>query len=402
MNILVLNCGSSSLKYQVLDMKNEKEYSLLAKGLVERIGLEVGIITHKVPGKENYVVEKEIANHTEGIKDVLELLVDADKGVLKSLGEINAVGHRVAHGGDLFSESAVIHSEVIEGIEKCCELAPLHNPANLLGIKAVRSLMPEIPQVAVFDTSFHQTMPDYAYMYAIPYEYYVVDKVRRYGFHGTSHKFVAKKGAEMFGVDLSNSKIITCHLGNGGSVTAILNGKSVDTSMGFTPVEGVVMGTRCGSIDPGVVTYLQGKYQMDAAQVSNVLNKKSGFQGISGVSSDCRDVTNAAQEGNDRARLALDMFCYSVRKYIGAYAAAMNGVDMIIFTGGIGENHVLARKMITTQLGYLGVEFNEAVNNETRGADALISTENSKVKVAVVTTDEELVIARDTMRLTTK
>ena len=401
MNILVLNCGSSSLKYQVLDMKNEKEYSLLAKGLVERIGLEVGIITHKVPGKENYVVEKEIPNHTEGIKDVLELLVDADKGVLKSLGEINAVGHRVAHGGDLFSESAVIHSEVIEGIEKCCELAPLHNPANLLGIKAVRSLMPEIPQVAVFDTSFHQTMPDYAYMYAIPYEYYVVDKVRRYGFHGTSHKFVAKKGAEMFGVDLNNSKIITCHLGNGGSVTAILNGKSVDTSMGFTPVEGVVMGTRCGDVDAGIVTFLQSKYDLDVKGVNDVLNKKSGFLGVSGVSSDARDIEAAAKEGNHRAQLAMEMFRYRVKKFIGAYAAAMNGVDMIVFTGGIGENDISVREDVCTGCSFLGIDFDSEANN-VRGEDRIITKPGSKVIVTTVTTNEELVIAQDTMRLTTK
>ena len=400
MNILVLNCGSSSLKYQVLDMKNEKEYSLLAKGLVERIGLEVGIITHKVPGKENYVVEKEIANHTEGIKDVLELLVDADKGVLKSLGEINAVGHRVAHGGDLFSESAVIHSEVIEGIEKCCELAPLHNPANLLGIKAVRSLMPEIPQVAVFDTSFHQTMPDYAYMYAIPYEYYVVDKVRRYGFHGTSHKFVAKKGAEMFGVDLNNSKIITCHLGNGGSVTAILNGKSVDTSMGFTPVEGVVMGTRCGNIDAGVVTYIQKKYDLDNKGISDVLNKKSGFLGVSGVSSDARDIEGAAAEGNHRAQLALDMFSYACKKYVGAYAAAMNGVDCVVFTAGVGEHTPAVRDKICSNMQYLGMEIDLEKNyQDIRGQIRDITGVNSKVKILIIPTNEELVIARETVEL---
>lgn len=401
MIILVLNCGSSSLKYQVLDMKNENDYSLLAKGLVERIGLEMGEITHRVPDKDKYVIDKPIPNHTEGIKSVLDLLVDAEHGVLKSLKEIEAVGHRVAHGGDLFNSSKVIHSEVIEGIEKCCELAPLHNPANLLGIKAVRSLMPEIPQVAVFDTSFHQTMPEYAYMYAIPYEYYVRDKVRRYGFHGTSHKYVAEKSAKLAGLDFYNSKIITCHLGNGGSVTAIKNGESVDTSMGFTPVEGVIMGTRCGNIDAGVVTYIQNKYELDNKGISDVLNKKSGFLGISGVSSDARDVEGAAAEGNHRAQLTLDMFRYSVLKYIGAYAAAMNGVDLIVFTGGIGENAPECRESICQRCSYLGVDFDSEANN-VRGKDTIISKPGSKVVVTTVTTNEELVIAQETMKLTTK
>ena len=401
MIILVLNCGSSSLKYQVLDMKNESEYSVLAKGLVERIGLEMGEITHRVPEKDKYVIDKPIPDHTEGIKSVLELLADGEHGVLKSLSEINAVGHRVAHGGDLFNSSAVIHSEVIEGIEKCCELAPLHNPANLLGIMAVRSLMPEIPQVAVFDTSFHQTMPEHAYMYAIPYEYYVLDKVRRYGFHGTSHKFVAEKSAKLAGIDFNNSKIITCHLGNGGSVTAICNGKSVDTSMGFTPVEGVVMGTRCGNIDAGVVTYIQKKYDLDNKGISDVLNKKSGFLGVSGVSSDARDIENAAAEGNHRAQLALDMFRYSVKKYIGAYAAAMNGVDLIVFTGGIGENDKAVRESVCTGCSFLGIDFDSEANN-VRGEDRIITKPGSKVVVTTVTTNEELVIAQETMRLTTK
>ena len=401
MIILVLNCGSSSLKYQVLDMKNESEYSLLAKGLVERIGLEMGEITHRVPEKDKYVIDKPIPDHTEGIKSVLDLLVDAEHGVLKSLSEINAVGHRVAHGGDLFSSSAVIHSEVIEGIERCCELAPLHNPANLLGIMAVRSLMPEIPQVAVFDTSFHQSMPEHAFMYAIPYEYYVLDKVRRYGFHGTSHKFVAEKSAKLAGLDFNNSKIITCHLGNGGSVTAIKNGKSIDTSMGFTPVEGVVMGTRCGNIDAGVVTYIQKKYELDNKGISDVLNKKSGFLGVSGVSSDARDIENAAAEGNHRAQLALDMFRYSVLKYIGAYAAAMNGVDMIVFTGGIGENDPAVREYVANGCSFLGVDFNPEANN-VRGKDTILTKPGSKVVVTTVTTNEELVIAQETMKLTTK
>ena len=401
MIILVLNCGSSSLKYQVLDMKNEAEYAVLAKGLVERIGLEMGEITHRPADKDKHVISKPIPDHTEGIKSVLDLLVDAEQGVLKSLGEINAVGHRVAHGGDLFSSSAVIHSEVIEGIQKCCELAPLHNPANLLGIMAVRSLMPEIPQVAVFDTSFHQTMPEHAYMYAIPYEYYVRDKVRRYGFHGTSHKFVAEKSAKLAGLDFNNSKIITCHLGNGGSVTAVCNGKSVDTSMGFTPVEGVVMGTRCGDVDAGIVTFLQSKYDLDVKGVNDVLNKKSGFLGVSGVSSDARDIEAAAKEGNHRAQLAMEMFRYRVKKFIGAYAAAMNGVDMIVFTGGIGENDISVREDVCAGCSFLGIDFDSEANN-VRGEDRIITKPGSKVIVTTVTTNEELVIAQDTMRLTTK
>lgn len=399
MIVLVLNCGSSSLKYQVLDMQNESDYSLLAKGLVERIGLEMGDITHSVTGKDKHKVHKPIPTHTEGIKGVLELLTDAEHGVLKSLADIQAVGHRVAHGGEFFNSSKLIDASVIEGIEKCCELAPLHNPANLLGIKAVESLMPEVPQVAVFDTSFHQTMPDYSYMYAIPYEYYSKYKIRRYGFHGTSHKFVAQKGAALAGLDFNNSKIITCHLGNGGSVTAILNGQSVDTSMGFTPVEGVVMGTRCGNVDAGVVTYIQDKENLDFKGVNAVLNKMSGFLGVSGVSSDARDIEGAAAEGNKRAALAMDMFKYSVLKYIGAYSAVMNGVDLIVFTGGIGENDPSVREYISQGCSYLGIDFDPKANDGLRGKDAILTKEGSKVVVAAITTNEELVIARDTMRL---
>ncbi|MBE6230405.1 MAG: acetate kinase [Bacteroidales bacterium] len=399
MIVLVLNCGSSSLKYQVLDMKNESEFSLLAKGLVERIGLEMGDITHSVTGKDKHKVHQPIPTHTEGIKGVLDLLTDAEHGVLKSLSDIEAVGHRVAHGGEYFNSSRLIDASVIEGIEKCCELAPLHNPANLLGIKAVETLMPNVPQVAVFDTSFHQTMPDYSYMYAIPYEYYDKYKIRRYGFHGTSHKFVAQKGAELAGLDFNNSKIITCHLGNGGSITAIKNGQSVDTSMGFTPVEGVVMGTRCGSVDAGVVTYIQDKENLDFKGVNAVLNKKSGFLGVSGVSSDARDIEGAAAEGNKRAALAMEMFKYSVLKYIGSYAAVMNGVDLIVFTGGIGENDPSVRQYIGERISYLGAEFNQSANDGLRGKDAILTKEGSKVVIAAITTNEELVIARDTMKL---
>ncbi len=398
MIILVLNCGSSSLKYQVLDMQDEQEYNLLAKGLVERIGLEMGDITHTVTGREKYKLHKPVANHTEGIKSVLELLTSGEHGVLKSLSDINAVGHRVAHGGEYFSESKKIDASVIDKIEKCCELAPLHNPANLLGIKAVAELMPQTPQVAVFDTSFHQTIPDYAYMYAIPYEYYSKYKIRRYGFHGTSHQFVARKAARLAGLDFEKSRIITCHLGNGSSVTAICNGKSVDTSMGFTPVEGVVMGTRCGNVDAGVVTYIQDKEQLDSKGINAVLNKMSGFLGVSGVSSDARDV-EAASATNRRAALTLEMFKYSVLKYVGAYAAVMNGVDLIVFTGGIGENDPAVREYISSRCAYLGVDFDASVNDGLRGRDMILTRPSSRVAVAVVTTNEELVIAQDTMRL---
>ena len=398
MIVLVLNCGSSSLKYQVLDMKDDNTNVLLAKGLVERIGLPEGDITHK-PGSEKLEIHKPIPTHTEGIKSVLDLLVDEKWGVVKSLDQIDAVGHRVAHGGETFPVSCKIDAEVIEGIEKLCALAPLHNPANLLGIRAVEALMPSTPQVAVFDTSFHQTMPDYAYMYAIPYEYYEKYRARRYGFHGTSHKYVAEKGCKLAGLDINNSKVVTCHLGNGGSVTAILNGKSVDTSMGFTPVEGVVMGTRCGNIDAGLVTFLQEKEGLGPDGVNTVLNKKSGFMGVSGVSSDGRDINKAANEGQYRAKLTQDMFAYSVKKYIGAYSAAMGGLDMIIFTGGIGENDALARANVCSTLGYLGVDFNNEINDKIHGDEAILTNPGSKVTVAVVPTNEELVIATDTMNL---
>ncbi len=399
MIVFVLNCGSSSLKYQILDMKSESDYSLIAKGMVERIGQDNGEISHRVTGKDKYVVNEPIPNHTEGIKKVLDLLIAPDHKVLNSLSEIEAVGHRVAHGGDLFNSSKIVHSEVIEGIKKCCELAPLHNPANLLGIQAIRDLMPGIPQVAVFDTSFHQTMPEHAYMYAIPYEYYIGDKIRRYGFHGTSHKYVAQKGAKLAGIDFNNSKIITCHLGNGSSIAAIKNGESIDTSMGFTPVEGILMGTRCGNVDAGILTYLQSKYDMSAQEMNDLINKKSGFLGVSGLSSDARDVENAAEEGHERANLTLDMLRYGILKYIGSYAAALNGVDMIIFTGGMGENDPVSREIICKQLTYLGVDFNVDVNKGLKGKDMILTTPESKTVVATITTNEELVIAKETMTL---
>ena len=399
MIILVLNCGSSSLKYQLLDMRSNDDFSLLAKGLVERIGMEMGDITHTVTGREKEKLRLPIKDHAEGINQVLALLTDKDKGILKSVSEIDAVGHRVAHGGEFFSSSVKVDADVIEKIERCCELAPLHNPANLLGIKAMEKLIPGLPQVAVFDTSFHQTMPDYAYIYPLPYKYYEQDKIRRYGFHGTSHKFVAQTGAELAGLDMAKSKIITCHLGNGSSITAIENGKSIDTSMGFTPNEGIIMGTRSGSVDAGALTFLMDKYGMDTAKLNSVLNKESGFLGVSGVSSDSRDIEAAAGEGNGRALLTQKIFRYDVLKYIGAYAAAMNGVDLIIFTGGMGENDYISRAEICKRLTYLGVDFDEAVYDKLRGKNTILTKPGSKVKVAIIATNEELVIARDTMNI---
>lgn len=398
MIVLVLNCGSSSLKYQVLNMKGENDYSLMAKGLVERIGEKTGNLTHKV-GDGKYSVEMPIPDHTVGIKAVLDLLVSKDHGVLKSLNEIDAVGNRVAHGGEYFKGSALVTPESQAEIEKLCVLAPLHNPANLLGVKAINELMPGVPQVTTFDTAFHQTMPDYAYTYAIPYEYYEKYAVRRYGFHGTSHKFVAKAGAEFAGIDINNSRIITCHLGNGSSISAIKDGRVIDTSMGFTPQEGVCMGTRSGSIDATIVPYIAGKENLSPAECEKVLNKKSGLLGISGISSDCRDVEEAAAKGNVRASLALNVLCYGIKKIVGAYTAALGGVDLIIFTGGIGENSAPTRYGVCQGLEYLGVEFDDEVNSGIHGKDAFISKPSSKVKVCVIPTNEELVIARDTMNI---
>lgn len=380
-------------------MHTENQYQLLAKGLVERIGLEAGILSHRADGKDKYEEETPIPNHTVGIKKVLDILVDSKLGVLKSLSEINAVGHRVAHGGELFKKSTLIDNQVIEGIKQLCELAPLHNPANLLGIEAVQTLMPEVPQVAVFDTSFHQTMPEYAYMYAIPYEYYTQHKIRRYGFHGTSHKFVAKKACDLAGLDFHKSKVITCHLGNGSSITAIKNGESIDTSMGFTPLEGLIMGTRSGDLDAGIISYIMEREKLDAAGINALLNKKSGFLGVFGKSSDARDIESAASQGDKRAILTLNLLYYRVLKYIGAYTAAMNGCDLIVFTGGIGENDPHIREMVGTHLEYLGVDFDQNANNGVRGKDVILTKQGSRVKMATVTTNEELVIAQDTMKL---
>ena len=399
MIILVLNCGSSSLKYQLLDMKNDNVYDLLAKGLVERIGMEVGCIKHQAAGKQKIEREMPIADHTVGIKAVLEALLDKEVGVLNSLEDIEAVGHRVVHGGEEFFCSALINEKVVEGIRKCCDVAPLHNPANLLGIEAVNAALPTVPQVAVFDTAFHQTMPDYAYLYALPYTYYEKYRVRRYGFHGTSHKYVSAKGAEFAGIDLKNSKIITCHLGNGSSVTAVQNGKSVDTSMGFTPLEGMIMGTRCGSLDPHIVTFIMEKENLTPAQMSKIMNKQSGFIGLSGLSSDCRDLNEAANAGNARAKVTLKKLTYDISKLIGAYTAAMNGVDLIVFTGGIGENNPRLRRRICENLTYLGLKFDYDRNAGEKADEMMITLPDSKVKVAVIATNEELMIARDTMHI---
>jgi len=398
MIILVLNCGSSSLKYQLLDMKNDEVYDLLAKGLVERIGMETGCLKHQATGKEKMVKEMPIEDHTVGIKAVIDALLDKEYGVLSDLEDIEAVGHRVVHGAEEFVCSQLITDEVIRQIEKCVDLAPLHNPANLLGIKAVSEVLPAVPQVGVFDTAFHQSMPSYAYMYALPYEYYEKYRIRRYGFHGTSHKYVSAKGAKFTGLDIDNSKIITCHLGNGSSISAVLNGKSIDTSMGMTPLEGLIMGTRSGNVDPDVITYIQDKEGLSASEMSKVLNKKSGFLGLSCVSSDARDLDAAADGGNPKAKLTLKKLTYDVTKYIGAYAAVMNGVDLIVFTGGIGENDSRLRRRVCENLAYLGVKFDYDAN-VARGEDTLISLPDSKVKVALITTNEELMIARDTMNI---
>ena len=398
MIILVLNCGSSSLKYQLLDMKNDDVYDLLAKGIVERIGMEIGCLKHQPTGKEKLEKEMPIENHTVGIKAVLDALLDKEYGVLTTLEDIEAVGHRVVHGAEEFVCSQLITDKVVEQLEKCSVFAPLHNPANILGIKAVTAVLPSVPQVGVFDTAFHQTMPAYAYMYGLPYEYYEKYGIRRYGFHGTSHKYVSAKGAKFAGLDINNSKIITCHLGNGSSIAAVVNGQSIDTTMGFTPLEGLIMGTRSGSLDPEVVTYIQEKEGLSAKEMSAILNKKSGFLGLSCISSDARDLDDAANAGEAKAKLTLKKLTYDIIKYIGAYTAAMNGVDLIVFTGGIGENNSRVRRRVCENLSYLGVKFDYDAN-VVRGVDTIITLPDSKVKVALITTNEELMIARDTMNI---
>jgi acetate kinase len=398
MIILVLNCGSSSIKYQVIDM-GAAAPALLGKGIVDRVGQPDGEIVLKVAGRENYVLECPIPDHKTGIALIIEAITHPEHGIIASLSEIGAVGHRVAHGGAYFEDSALVNADVKEKIRACFELAPLHNPANMQGIVSIAELLPEMPQVAVFDTAFHQTIPAENYMYALPYKYYEQYGVRKFGFHGTSHKFVAEKGAKMAGLDIANSKIITCHIGNGGSITAILNGRSVDTSMGFTPVDGLMMGTRTGSIDPGALLFIGEKENLSYDKLGDMMNKQSGVQGVTGISSDMRDIVAASESGNERASLALAMYDARVKHFIGAYAALLGGVDMIIFTGGVGENQWQSRARICSGLEYMGVEFDNVANDGLRGEDKFISKPGSKVKVAVVTTDEELVIAKDTYRL---
>lgn len=395
MKILVINCGSSSLKYQVLDMNGE---ILLAKGLVERIGMDGSVITHEKNGMDKVRNETPMESHKEAIQLVLDAIIDPEHGVVKDMSEIGAVGHRVVHAGEKYASSVLIDDDVIQALEECVELAPLHNPPNLLGIAACQELMPNTPMVGVFDTAFHQTMPPESYIYAIPYEYYQKHKIRRYGFHGTSHKYVSQRAADIMNCNLDDLKIITCHLGNGASVSAIKRGVCIDTSMGFTPLEGLVMGTRCGDIDPAIVTYIREKEHLDQGVANEILNTKSGVLGISGVSSDFRDLEEAAEEGNERAQLAIKVFAHKVRFYIGAYIAEMNGVDAIVFTAGVGENDIAMRDIICNDLGNLGIKL-DLVKNKTRGKEAIISRDDSRVKIILIPTDEELMIARDTLEI---
>ena len=396
MKILVINAGSSSLKYQLIDMETE---AVLAKGLCERIGIGGSKLNHTPQGGDKVVIEKDMKDHSDAITMVLDALVSHEHGVIADMSEISAVGHRLVHGGELFSKSAIINDDVKAAVKECIPLAPLHNPAHLIGVDACEKAMPGVPQVGVFDTAFHQTMPKEAYMYGLPYELYTENKIRRYGFHGTSHKFVSAKAAEILGKDAADLKIITCNLGNGSSITAVDGGKSVATSMGLTPLAGTVMGTRCGSIDPAIIKFIADNKGMTLDEVDNLVNKESGVAGISGVSSDFRDLDAAAKDGNERAQLALDMFVYSVRKYIGQYIVQMGGVDAIVFTAGVGENDANMRAEIMKNLEFLGIEIDADVNASTRGKEAFISTADSKVKVIVIPTNEELMIARETADL---
>lgn len=394
MKVLVINCGSSSLKYQLIDSETEQA---LAVGICERIGID-GRLNHTPAGGEKIVVDKDMPDHEVAVKLVLEELTDAESGVISDLSEIDAIGHRVVHGGEKFASSVIIDEDVIAAIEECNPLAPLHNPANLIGIRACQAIMPGVPNTAVFDTAFHQTMEPVAFLYGLPYEYYDTYKVRRYGFHGTSHSFVSARAIELLGLDPNDSKVIVCHLGNGASISAVKNGKSVDTSMGLTPLEGLVMGTRSGDIDPAIIEYVAHATDQSLEEVMTVLNKESGVYGLSGVSSDFRDLENAAADGNQRAQLAQDVFGYRVAKYIGAYTAAMNGVDAIVFTAGLGENNHIMREYICGYLGYLGVEI-DVKENAVRSVEKVVSSGNSKVKVMVIPTNEELAIARETVEL---
>ena len=399
MKILVLNSGSSSIKYKLYDMDNE---SVLAQGGVERIGLDKAFIKVKLPNSEKKQIMADLPTHKEGVSLVFNCLLDPEFGAIKSLDDIEAVGHRIVQGGDKYDKSVILTKQVEKDIEELCDLAPVHNAGHLKGIRAVNELMPNTPQVCVFDNAFHSTMPDYAYLYAIPYDLYENYHVRRYGFHGTSHRYVSHRVCEMLGLDFNKAKIITCHIGNGASVAAITNGKVLDTSMGLTPLEGLMMGTRCGDIDPSAVTYLMDKLDKKPQEMCDYLNKKSGVIGITGISSDMRDIENAAKEGNERAQLALKMYDYRIKKYIGAYAAALGGVDVVVFTAGVGENQTGTRAQACKGLEFMGIKIDEAKNATIHGEEAIISTPDSKVKVVVVPTDEEIVIARDTKELIKK
>lgn len=400
MKILVLNCGSSSIKYKLFDMSNKE---VIASGGIEMIGLEGSFLKFLAPDGEKRIIERDIPEHTVGVELILQTLTDPKYGAISSLNEINAVGHRMVHGGEKFTESALLTPEVLEAFEACNDLAPLHNPANLKGVAAVKAILPDIPQVGVFDTAFHQTMPDYAYLYALPYEYYEKYQIRRYGFHGTSHRFVSQHVCEMLGIKPEGTKIITCHIGNGASIAAIKDGKVIDTSMGLTPLEGLIMGTRSGDVDGGVVTYLQNKLGIDAYRMSAILNKKSGMLGLTGISSDMRSIEEAYNKGDKKAITATNAYIYRIKKYIGAYTAALGGVDVIVFTGGVGENQASIRSGAIAGMDYLNVKVDDKLNAETRlGKEGIISTPDSKVKVVVVCTDEELMIAQDTMNILNK
>ena len=396
MKILVLNCGSSSIKYALYNMDDK---SVMTSGGAERVGLDGAFVKVKLPNGEKKTVMHDIPEHTEGVKFIFSLLTDPEIGVIKDLNEIDAVGHRMVHGGEKFNKSVVLTDEVLKTFEECIDLAPLHNPANLKGVKAVSELMPGLPQVGVFDTAFHQTMPAHSYLYAIPYELYEKYGVRRYGFHGTSHRYVSKRVCDFLGVNPADKKVITCHIGNGGSIAAVDGGKCVDTSMGLTPLEGLMMGTRSGDIDGGAITFLEKKLGLDADGMSNLLNKKSGVLGITGISSDMREIESANDNGNERAKLALDMYSYRIKKYVGAYAAAMGGCDIIVFTAGVGENQASMREDVCKNMEYMGVKLDVEKNKTIRGEEAIISTPDSKVTVCVIPTDEELMIATDTMNL---
>ena len=396
MKILVLNCGSSSIKYKLYDMTTK---TVMAQGGIEKLGLPDSFLKFTLPDGTKKTIEKPMPEHTVGVELILNTLISPEYGCISDMHEIDAVGHRLVHGGEKFNSSVLITPDVIKKMEECSDLAPLHNPANLKGVAAITKILPDVPQVGVFDTAFHQTMPAHSYMYPLPYEYYEKYGVRRYGFHGTSHRYVSRRACEFLGLDYNKTKIITAHIGGGGSVAAIMNGKSVDTSMGLTPVEGLMMGTRCGDVDLGAIIYLMEKEHMDVHTLSDIINKKSGVLGVSGVSSDMRDIEKAIAEGNKRARLAWDMFEYRLKKYIGAYVAVMDGVDVIVFTGGIGENQTITRDYICQGMTYLGIKYDKELNARTRGEEVEISTPDSKVRVVVIPTDEELTIASDTMEI---